>query len=84
MAGRVIGDYTVTQQIGAGSFAVVWKAHHNQRPEFLLAIKEIATDKLPSPKLHESLRREIATLRRTNDHPNIIRLHDVFEVIAPP
>jgi serine/threonine protein kinase len=75
---RVIGEYIVTQQIGAGSFAVVWKAHHRQHPGFQVAIKEIATERL-NKKLQESLRSEIAILRRT-DHPNIIRLHDIVEV----
>ncbi|CAK9862133.1 unnamed protein product [Sphagnum jensenii] len=74
---RVIGDYVATQQIGAGSFAVVWKAYHKQQPNFHLAIKEIVTERL-NKKLQESLRSEIAILRRT-DHPNIIRLHDIVE-----
>jgi serine/threonine protein kinase len=75
---RVIGDYVATQQIGAGSFAVVWKAYHKQQLNFHLAIKEIVTERL-NKKLQESLRSEIAILRRT-DHPNIIRLHDIVEV----
>lgn len=75
---RMVGEYIVTQQIGAGSFAVVWKAHHKQHPGFQVAIKEIATERL-NKKLQESLRSEIAILQRT-DHPNIIRLHDIVEV----
>ena len=74
----MIGEYIVTQQIGAGSFAVVWKAHHKQHPGFQVAIKEIATERL-NKKLQESLRSEIAILQRT-DHPNIICLHDIVEV----
>lgn len=77
---RVIGDYIVTQQIGAGSFAVVWKARHKQQPGLHVAIKEIATERL-NKKLQDSLRSEIAILRRTN-HPNIIRLHDIVEVYS--
>lgn len=75
---RVIGEYIATQQIGAGSFAVVWKAHHKHQPAFQVAIKEIATERL-NKKLQESLRSEIAILQRT-DHPNIIRLHEIVEV----
>lgn len=75
--GRVIGDYNVTQQIGTGSFAVVWKAHHKQRPG-VVAIKEIATERL-NKKLQESLKSEIEILRRAK-HPNIIKLHDIVEV----
>ena len=73
----MIGDYNVTQQIGTGSFAVVWKAHHKQRPG-VVAIKEIATERL-NKKLHESLKSEIEILRRAR-HPNIIKLHDIVEV----
>ena len=75
--GRVIGDYNVTQQIGTGSFAVVWKAHHKQRPG-VVAIKEIATERL-NKKLQESLKSEIDILQKAN-HPNIIKLHDIVEV----
>ncbi|CAM6127990.1 unnamed protein product [Calypogeia fissa] len=73
---RMIGDYIVTTQIGAGSFAVVWKARHKLSGHEV-AIKEIATEKL-NPKLQESLLSEIAILKRTT-HPNIIRLHDIVE-----
>ncbi|KAL3694157.1 hypothetical protein R1sor_007808 [Riccia sorocarpa] len=73
---RMIGDYVVTQQIGSGSFAVVWKARHKLRGNEV-AIKEIATEKL-NPKLQESLLSEIAILKKTN-HPNIIRLHEIVE-----
>lgn len=73
----MIGDYNVTQQIGTGSFAVVWKAHHKQRPG-VVAIKEIATERL-NKKLQESLKSEIDILQKAN-HPNIIKLHDIVEV----
>ncbi|KAL2633581.1 hypothetical protein R1flu_005060 [Riccia fluitans] len=73
---RMIGDYIVTQQIGSGSFAVVWKARHKLHGNEV-AIKEIATEKL-NPKLQESLLSEIEILKKTN-HPNIIRLHEIVE-----
>ncbi|KAJ7522008.1 hypothetical protein O6H91_19G078500 [Diphasiastrum complanatum] len=73
---KVIGDYLTLQEIGRGSFAVVWKAVHRvERHE--VAIKEIATERL-NTKLQENLLSEIAILRKT-DHPNIIRLHDIVE-----
>eukprot|EP00850_Spirogloea_muscicola_P021113 SM000237S08130 [mRNA] locus=s237:115968:120950:+ [translate_table: standard] len=75
---RVIGDYVITQQIGAGSFAVVWKGRHKVW-ELDVAIKEIPTEKL-NPKLQESLESEIAILKRA-DHPNIIRL---LEIVRAP
>ncbi|BBN04482.1 serine/threonine-protein kinase ULK2 [Marchantia polymorpha subsp. ruderalis] len=75
---RIVGKYIVTQQIGSGSFAVVWKARSMETGEEV-AIKEIATDKL-NPKLQESLLSEIDILKCTH-HPNIIRLLDM--VITP-
>lgn len=74
---RIVGKYIVTQQIGSGSFAVVWKARSMETGEEV-AIKEIATDKL-NPKLQESLLSEIDILKCTH-HPNIIRLLDMVIV----
>ena len=74
---RVIGDYVVTEQIGSGSFAVVWKGRH-QVTGVEVAIKEIPTGKL-NRKLQESLESEISILKRAN-HPNIIRLLEIVKV----
>ncbi|XP_057511828.1 serine/threonine-protein kinase ATG1c-like [Actinidia eriantha] len=74
--GRYVGDYVVGQQIGAGSFSVVWHARHKVH-DTEVAIKEIVTGRL-NKKLHESLMSEIVILKQIN-HPNIIRLHDIIE-----
>ncbi|GFY82249.1 protein kinase superfamily protein [Actinidia rufa] len=76
--GRYVGDYVVGQQIGAGSFSVVWHARHKVH-DTEVAIKEIVTGRL-NKKLHESLMSEIVILKQIN-HPNIIRLHDIIEVV---
>jgi serine/threonine-protein kinase ULK/ATG1 len=76
---RIIGDYAVTQQIGSGSFAVVWKGRHRETGREV-AIKEIATEKL-NKKLKESLESEIAILEKAN-HPNIIHLIEIVKVRA--
>ncbi|CAK8574943.1 unnamed protein product [Lathyrus sativus] len=73
---RVIGDYVVGKQIGAGSFSVVWHARHKVHGTEV-AIKEIATLRL-NKKLQESLMSEIYILKRIN-HPNIISLHDIIQ-----
>ncbi|XP_024515761.1 serine/threonine-protein kinase ATG1c [Selaginella moellendorffii] len=73
---RAIGDYITSQEIGAGSFAVVWKARHKITGHEV-AIKEIGTEKL-NKKLQESLLSEISILKKAN-HPNIIRLHAIVE-----
>ena len=74
---RVVGDYIVGKQIGAGSFSTVWHGSHKVHGTEV-AIKEIATLRL-NKKLRESLMSEIFILKRIN-HPNIIRLHDIIEV----
>ena len=74
-----VGDYVVGKQIGAGSFSTVWHARHRVHGTEV-AIKEIATARLNS-KLQESLKSEIFILKRIN-HPHIIRLHDMIEVIT--
>lgn len=73
---KLRGDYLVTEQIGAGAFAVVWKAIHKLDGQEV-AIKEIAVDNLDK-QLLERLRIEMGILKRTK-HPNIVRLLDVVE-----
>ncbi|KAK2972292.1 hypothetical protein RJ640_014350 [Escallonia rubra] len=73
---RVVGEYVVGRQIGAGSFSVVWHARHRVHGTEV-AIKEIATSRL-NKKLEESLMSEIVILKNVN-HPNIIRLHEMIK-----
>lgn len=75
---RVVGDYVVGKQIGAGSFSVVWHGRHKVHGTEV-AIKEIATLRL-NKKLQESLMSEIFILKRIN-HPNIISLHDIINQV---
>lgn len=75
---RVVGDYLVMKQIGWGSFSVVWYAKHRVKGTEV-AIKEIVTGRL-SKKLEESLMSEIHILRKIN-HPNIIQLYDMIQVL---
>eukprot|EP00245_Coleochaete_scutata_P018607 TRINITY_DN9779_c0_g1_i1.p1 TRINITY_DN9779_c0_g1~~TRINITY_DN9779_c0_g1_i1.p1 ORF type:complete len:715 (+),score=145.64 TRINITY_DN9779_c0_g1_i1:73-2217(+) len=71
---RTIGEYIITQQIGSGSFSVVWKGRHKLTGAEV-AIKEIPTAKL-NKKLIESFDSEIDILQRAN-HPNIIQYIDL-------
>ncbi|XP_028752259.1 serine/threonine-protein kinase ATG1a isoform X2 [Neltuma alba] len=73
---RLIGDYVLGQQIGSGSFAVVWHSRH-RHSGLEVAVKEINKKRL-SPKVSENLLKEISILS-TIDHPNIIRLFDVIQ-----
>ena len=59
---RAVGQWMLTQNIGAGSFAVVWKARHAVSGQ-VVAIKEISTDKL-NKKLRQSLETEVSILKQ--------------------
>lgn len=72
-----VGDYVISQRIGAGSFAVVWKGKHKVTG-LEVAIKEIPTEKL-NKKLLDSLESEISILEKSN-HPNIVKLLGKVEV----
>ncbi len=73
----LIGDWVLGNKIGAGSFAVVWRAKHALTGQ-LVAIKEISTDKL-NKKLKQSLESEISILKQIT-HKNIVQLLEVIEV----
>ncbi|CAK7348614.1 unnamed protein product [Dovyalis caffra] len=73
---RLIGDYILGPRIGWGSFAVVWRSKH-RFSGLEVAVKEIDR-KLLSPKVSESLLKEISILSTIN-HPNIIRLFESIE-----
>lgn len=74
----MVGDYLVGKQVGMGSYSTVWHARHRVHGTEV-AIKEIVTARLNS-KLQESLMSEIVILRKIN-HPNIIHLHDMIQVL---
>ena len=61
MSNRCIGDYIVTEKIGSGSFAQVYKAHHKATKQ-TVAVKAISRERL-NEKLQENLESEIAILR---------------------
>lgn len=75
-----IKDYRVDQQIGKGSFAVVFKAFnvHSSSP---VAIKSIFRSKLTNKKILENLSIEIKILK-TVKHPHIVSLIDCVQTSA--
>lgn len=73
---RALDDYELTERLGSGSFAVVWKAIH-KRDGNLFAIKQFSEPILTS-SLRPRLQAEINILSRIS-HPNVVRLFDVLE-----
>lgn len=75
---RVIGDYILIDKISESPLSSVWRANHRNNPDFKdVALKIITLSKL-TPFLKASLDCEINFLSTVN-HPNIIRLFDVFQ-----
>lgn len=69
-----VGEYALDHEIGKGSFALVYRAHHVSSPHQLVAVKSVVRSKL-SPKLLENLEGEISILKSMR-HTNIVDLRD--------
>ena len=72
----VVGDYELTQIVGDGAFAVVYKASH-QTSNTVFAVKVIPKEMMKEQSDKERLQREIDTMAHL-EHPNIVQLHDFF------
>jgi len=68
-SGSRLGNYILEAPIGRGAFAEVWKAHHHERPERVVAVK-IATE----PRFRKQLQREIRLPEF--EHPNVVPILD--------
>jgi len=74
MSSRTIGNYVVTEKIGSGSFAQVYKAHH-KTTALTVAVKAISRERL-NAKLQENLESEISILRKIQ-HKHIVELYEI-------
>lgn len=75
--GVALGDWRLLEPLGAGGFGEVWKARHAERDEFV-AIK-IARE-AAAIQLFQSG----AILQRGLDHPNIVKVLDLWARHDPP
>ncbi|KAI3441038.1 Protein kinase domain-containing protein [Psidium guajava] len=71
-----LGDYVLSSKLGEGSFSTVWKAVHRASGE-VVAVKQVHLSTL-NRHLRSCLDCELNFLSSV-DHPNIIRLHRVFQ-----
>ncbi|CAN6439006.1 unnamed protein product [Victoria cruziana] len=78
-SGRLVGNHLVISRIGAGNSGVVWRAEHAISGR-RVALKWMDLSTLNS-RLRDSLDCELAFLAKV-DHPNTIRLIEVFELCA--
>jgi serine kinase len=70
--------FTLGDKLGSGSFGVVREARHNEY-KGALAFKIIDRSKAPKDFLEKFFNRECRLIRSLN-HPNIIRVHQVFQI----
>lgn len=69
--------YIIQEEIGQGSFSVVFKGLRKETGE-VVAIKKVNKSSQFSDQI-KLLRREIQVMQKLSDHPNVVKLYDVFE-----
>lgn len=75
--GDLACGYRLIERLGGGGFGEVWKAHHKDSPDVVVALK-IAT----RPELSRTLKRE-GVLQFKLRHPGIVMVHH-FDLDATP
>ena len=83
-AGSVVGGgrYTLLRTLGKGAMGEVWLAKDGQLDEEV-ALKKLPADKGIDAVAMADMRREVQKTRKLN-HPNIIRIHDMFQAVGEP
>lgn len=77
ISGRVIGEYVILGEIGAGGMGQVYKARH-QRMKRIVALKVLPSSAMKTPEAVKRFRREVEAAARLM-HPNIVVAHDAGE-----
>lgn len=73
----LLGNYLITEKIGAGGMGQVYKAVH-KRMDRVVAIKVLPTSVTRSSQAVERFQREARAVAKLN-HPNIVTAHDADE-----
>ncbi len=74
MIGMILGRYQVTELIGRGGMASVYKAYHPDLDRYV-AIKVLHANLTQREEFVKRFRREAQSIARLR-HPNIVQLHD--------
>lgn len=75
--GRILGDYEIIKQIGAGGMGQVYQARH-LRMKRTVALKTLPSSLMDSIELQKRFQREVEAVAQL-DHPNIVSAYDAGE-----
>jgi len=77
IAERHIGKYAITDVLGQGAYAIVYKGRHRVL-NMPVAVKMMRHDMAMEPDFIDGFHQEAKTIARFN-HPNIVKIHDIEE-----
>jgi serine/threonine protein kinase len=78
MAGRMVGEYALLEELGRGGMGIVYKARQEE-PARIVAVKELASTMSDDARLGERFIAEARTAAALS-HPNIVIVHDYLDV----
>jgi serine/threonine protein kinase len=83
-AGKSVGSgrFLLKKVLGQGGMGVVWLAHDMRLREFT-ALKFLPPEVASDPSAVDDLRKETLRSRKLS-HPNIVRIHDLWETTGEP
>ncbi len=77
LIGRMVGQYRIVAQIGAGGMGSVYKAVHTEIPELVSAVKVLSKRAVADSDLRQRFRDEAAISARLGDRsPYIVQIRD--------
>ena len=82
MIAKKLGPYTITEEIGAGGMATVYRAHQPSMDRHV-AVKVIRTSILQDPTVKDRFRREARLIARL-EHPHLLPVYDFDGDHDPP
>ena len=82
MIDKKLGPYSITEEIGAGGMATVYRAYQSSMDRHV-AVKVIRTSILQDPTMKDRFRREARLIARL-EHPHLLPVYDFDGDHEPP